>query len=114
MTPRERVLAVLQGRKPDRVPLTIYETLFPQCAAERVLRNAGACIIERRVPSFTKSTPNCVTETHTYHQDGHERRRTVTHRLILGITEDMPEDRWQENLLAISEVINEMKGDGNP
>ena len=77
MTPRERVLAVLQGRKPDQVPLTIYETMFPQCAAERVLRNAGACIIERRVPSFTKSTPNCVTETHTYHRDGHERRRTV-------------------------------------
>jgi len=33
-----------------------------------------------------------------------------THRLIIGITEDMPEDRWRENLLAISEVINEMKG----
>lgn len=30
-----------------------------------------------------------------------------TNRLILGITEDMPEDRWQENLLAISEAINE-------
>ncbi len=28
-------------------------------------------------------------------------------RLIIGITEDIPEDRWQENLLAISEVINE-------
>jgi hypothetical protein len=31
-----------------------------------------------------------------------------THRLILGITEDIPEDRWQGNLLAISEVIQEM------
>ncbi len=31
-----------------------------------------------------------------------------THRLILGITEDIPADRWQGNLLAISEVINEM------
>jgi len=29
-------------------------------------------------------------------------------RLIMGITEDMPEDRWQENLLAIMRVINEM------
>ena len=29
-------------------------------------------------------------------------------RVILGITEDMPPDRWQGNLLAISEVINEM------
>ena len=29
-----------------------------------------------------------------------------TNRLIIGITEDIPEDRWQESLLAISEVIN--------
>ena len=29
-----------------------------------------------------------------------------TRRIVLGITEDIPEDRWQENLLAISEVIN--------
>jgi hypothetical protein len=28
-------------------------------------------------------------------------------RLIIGITEDMPEDRWQENLLAIMRVIND-------
>jgi len=28
------------------------------------------------------------------------------HRLIMGITEDIPQDRWQENLLAISSVIN--------
>lgn len=27
-------------------------------------------------------------------------------RLIIGITEDIPEHRWQENLLAISRVIN--------
>jgi hypothetical protein len=30
-----------------------------------------------------------------------------TNRLIMGITEDIPQDRWQQNLLAISEVINE-------
>lgn len=28
------------------------------------------------------------------------------HRLIMGITEDIPQDRWQENLLAISREIN--------
>jgi len=32
----------------------------------------------------------------------------VTNRLIIGITEDIPLDRWQDNLMAISEVINEM------
>ena len=30
-----------------------------------------------------------------------------TGRVILGITEDMPEHRWQENLLAIGKVVNE-------
>ena len=29
-----------------------------------------------------------------------------TNRVIIGITEDIPEDRWQQNLLAISEEIN--------
>ncbi len=29
-------------------------------------------------------------------------------RFILGVTEDIPPDRWQENMLAISEVINDM------
>ncbi len=28
------------------------------------------------------------------------------YRLIIGITEDVPEDRWQQNFLAISETIN--------
>jgi len=30
-----------------------------------------------------------------------------TGRVIIGITEDMPPDRWQQSLLTISEVINE-------
>ena len=30
-----------------------------------------------------------------------------TNRVIIGITEDMPKDRWQQNLLAISEAVNE-------
>jgi len=36
-------------------------------------------------------------------------RASATNRLIIGITEDIPEDRWQGNLLAISEVINEFR-----
>jgi len=31
----------------------------------------------------------------------------LPNRLIIGITEDIPVDRWQQNMLAISEVINE-------
>jgi hypothetical protein len=29
-------------------------------------------------------------------------------RFILGVTEDIPPDRWQENMLAVSETIDEM------
>jgi hypothetical protein len=29
-----------------------------------------------------------------------------TNRVIVGITEDVPAHRWQENFLAINEVIN--------
>ena len=29
MTPRERVLAVMRGEEPDRIPLTIYENKLP-------------------------------------------------------------------------------------
>ncbi len=35
-------------------------------------------------------------------------REAVTgNRLIIGITEDIPEDRWQANMLAIARVIDE-------
>ena len=32
-----------------------------------------------------------------------------TNRLIMGITEDVPPDRWQENFMAISEVIHQCR-----
>jgi len=35
------------------------------------------------------------------------RQAAPGNRLIIGITEDIPEDRWQQNMLAISRVINE-------
>jgi hypothetical protein len=33
-------------------------------------------------------------------------RKCGRNRLIIGLTENVPEDRWQESLIAISEVIN--------
>jgi hypothetical protein len=33
-----------------------------------------------------------------------------TNRVIIGITEDLPDERWQGNLLAISEVIHQAAG----
>ncbi len=35
------------------------------------------------------------------------REASPGNRLLIGITEDIPEDRWQANMLAISRVIDE-------
>jgi len=76
MTPRERVLAVLRKEPVDKVPFTIYEKKIPQCAIERRLRNEGLCIVNRQIPVYLTKTPNCVTETYTYTENGKQRIRT--------------------------------------
>ena len=58
MTPRERVEAVLRGETPDKMPLTIYECMIPQCSVERELRDRGMCIVYRGVNVFRTHTPN--------------------------------------------------------
>jgi hypothetical protein len=77
MTPRERVLAVLRGEKPDKVPFTIYEGKIPQCAVERKLRNEGLCIVNRHHSPIIREQPNCVFETHHYSENGKPRVRSV-------------------------------------
>jgi hypothetical protein len=78
MNPRERVLAVLRGEVPDKVPFTIYECMIPQCAVERRLRNDGLCIVNRHHQGYSSFTPGCTTESFHYHEDGKPRVRTVT------------------------------------
>ena len=78
MTPRERVLAVLEGRPVDKVPFTVYESKIPHCAVERRLRNEGLCIVNRHVSPIRTETPNCVTESHHYNENGRPRVRNVT------------------------------------
>jgi hypothetical protein len=77
MTPRQRVLAVLQGRRPDKVPFTVYESKIPQCAVERRLRDEGLCIVNRHFPPFTRQAPNCTEQTLHYTETGRPRARTV-------------------------------------
>ena len=77
MTPRERVLAVLNGERPDKIPFTIYEYKIPQCSVERRLRNEGMCIVNRRVPVYKIETPNCVKKEHHYTEDGKPRIRQI-------------------------------------
>lgn len=77
MTPRERVLAVLRGEPVDKVPFTIYENFIPQCEVERRLRNEGLCIVQRQIPAYIIETPNCITETYSYTEQGRPRLRTT-------------------------------------
>lgn len=78
ITPRQRVEAVLRHGVPDKTPLTMYQNMIPQCAAERQLRNAGLCIVARSSVVATH-TPNVTRETHHYSEDGQPRVRTVLH-----------------------------------
>jgi hypothetical protein len=77
MTPRERVLAVLRGEEPDRVPFTIYECMIPQCTVERRLRNDGLCIVNRHYEGYSSHTPNCRRVTRRYREEGRPRVRTT-------------------------------------
>jgi len=79
MTPRERVLAVLRGEPAvaGKVPFTVYESMIPQCAVERRLRNEGLCIVHRRTQPYVMERPNCRTETVTSVEGGKQRVREV-------------------------------------
>ena len=77
MTPRQRVLAVLHGERPDKVPFTVYECMIPQCAVERRLRSEGLCIVNRRQRVYVEETPHCTQQTIRYAEGGRDLVRTV-------------------------------------
>lgn len=86
LTPRERVEIALRGGHADRVPFTIYEGKFPQCQAEREMRNRGTCIINRHTPAFKVHTPNVkVTQQYEY-RDGKQMTRTIYETPIKTLT----------------------------
>lgn len=68
-TPRKRVEAILHGDLPDKVPLTMYECMIPQCTVERQLRNDGLCIVYRTAV-FATHTPNVRRTSETFEHDG--------------------------------------------
>ncbi len=71
MTMRERLLAVLQGRQPDRVPLIMYDDLFPRVEVEdEVRRLFGDRIGLLRWSAVHRlETPHCRTVTEEYFKD---------------------------------------------
>ena len=57
LTPCEHVATALRGGCPEKVPFTVYTGMFPQCEAERRLRNRGLCLVAP-IWSFRQQRPN--------------------------------------------------------
>ncbi|MHB8277340.1 MAG: hypothetical protein ACYDIA_06780 [Candidatus Humimicrobiaceae bacterium] len=45
ISPKKRVELALQRKFADKVPFTVYESLIPRSATERLLRNRGMCVV---------------------------------------------------------------------
>jgi len=69
MTPRQRILAVLRGEMPDRVPFTIKRPQPPLGSIERQLRNEGLAICSEQMV-FTTTCPNVEVVRRTYAESG--------------------------------------------
>jgi hypothetical protein len=76
ITPRGRLEAVLRREVPDRTPFTIYREMLPSSAAERALRAAGLCIVDR-LPAFRVRTPNVRVASLRFEEVGRELVRTT-------------------------------------
>ncbi|MGC9318532.1 MAG: uroporphyrinogen decarboxylase family protein [Armatimonadota bacterium] len=79
LSPGERVERALRFEDVDHVPFTVYECMIPQCEAERIMRNEGLCIHQRRPSVYATRSPGITSETHTYVEDGRSRTRTIIH-----------------------------------
>ena len=76
MTNRQRVLAVLHGHKPDRVPFTSYDWKFPWGYDKRSLRDRGLTMVNR-YPGYTLEYPNCELKTVCYTENGTRYEREI-------------------------------------
>jgi len=64
LTPRERIMCVLQREVPDRVPLGAYSFLLPRGSVERKLREKGCGIVhfEKVYDTEIKNVEICIEE----------------------------------------------------
>jgi len=69
MTPRQRVEAVLNGRRPDRVPFTCYSGLLPRGETEQALRNQGMALVSD-CQVFTTTRPHVQVNSLQYYENG--------------------------------------------
>jgi hypothetical protein len=79
MTPRQRYLAALAGKMPDRVPFSIWNNKLPGGNIDRQLLQLGACIVNKSTV-YRLSTPGIEVETEQLEsKDGLPRMRKIHH-----------------------------------
>ena len=76
MTNRQRVLAVLKGDRPDRIPFTIYDWKVPWGYDKRKLRQRGLTM-RRWVSGWRAEYPHCELKTVCYTEDGQQYEREI-------------------------------------
>ncbi len=77
MTTRERIITALRGGKPDRIPLTVYEMLYPRGQNERLAREAGVGLV-LRPPAHAVEHRQVEIVSMEYWEQGRKRiRRTI-------------------------------------
>ncbi len=105
MTPRQRVEQALRGGHSDCVPFTIYETMIPQCTAEREMRNRGLCIVKRDVPVFETHYPNIRVTQHTYWDSlGTDGQGAISRRDVEGTVQKIPKSRRRQMTRTVYET----------
>lgn len=76
MTNRKRVLAVLHGDKPDRIPFTIYGWKIPWGYDKRKLCERGLTLM-RRFSGWRAEYPHCALQTISYQEQGCRYEREI-------------------------------------
>ena len=76
MTNRQRVIAVLNGEMPDKIPFTSYDWKFPWGYDKRKLRNRGLTMVNR-YPGYSIEYPNCELKTICYTENGTHYEREI-------------------------------------
>jgi len=69
VTPRERVLSVLHGEMPDRIPFTCYDDILPRGEVEAGLREEGLALVIH-CPVFATERPHIEVERREYYENG--------------------------------------------
>lgn len=76
MTNRQRVYAVLNGERPDRVPFTTYEWKIPWGYDKRKLCERGLVMMQR-FPGWRVAYPHCELKTVSYTENGKGYEREI-------------------------------------